>query len=242
MFQPAFDPSFQFVMSIVEVIFWILPFVVIGYFVVKWATKDLRAAIIRFVTLLIPVYVVGIFVILANPLPAYVPYLVIPISPLVLYFDPPLLWDVQFQLAIDQGNVIGVAFSAIMITFITFWFAYLIWSSHSMRASLTMKKSAVDDARPSRKRRLDGVKVFLLSLVASMSIVLILGLGMTHFLSWIFLFLFLLMFNPIGMTIITILLVAIFAFIAYKIIKHKKSTKLRCEWVDGIEVCTEVRE
>jgi len=242
----ALDPTVSMVMNIVQIIFWMLPFIIIGYFVLRWATRGLRETIIRFVTLLLPIYIVGIFVVLANPITDYIPYLFIDISPYILYFDPPLLWDIQFQMAIDQGNFIGIVFSTLVILFIILWFTFLIWSSKSMRGTFNKKSKKKNGNDPllslnnpnSKKTR---IKFAPIAFLIALSIVLLLGLGLPHFNYYIFMGLWLFLTHPIGIITIIVTIITITVIIIFKIIKKKRETFISCEWIDGVEICTERR-
>ncbi len=210
-------------------IFVLLPVIVIGFFVLKYVLKKIFPGLTVVFYFLIPTYLISIILVLVIGVDKLNYYALVDFSIFIYFLCPPLVWDTLFGKGIAEEDVLLVTTTTFFIVCLPLWVV----------------------TRSSTGTRLkEGEKRFTLRrLFAAWIIVTIMGFGMPHFYSFIFIFLLEHSFLGISFLIWTAIFVAIIIVIRIAVGKlKKKNTQMmpkkklvECELINGELICPEDR-
>lgn len=203
---------------------WILSIIaiaILGFFLLRWVLKKSFPRTRKIFYFLVPTYIIGAILTTTLGNDKLNEYAVFEFSSTVFYLCPPLVWDAIFAMGIEEGKLSLVLLALFFIIFMPIWVA--------------IKTSAGVDNGEDGKKKLGFIK----RLISAWVIVTIMGVGMTNFYTYIFLFIINTVFLGISL-IFWIAIAAALIILIYMLVRRwrrEHNPENGCQLIDGEWVC-----
>jgi len=205
--------------------FVVIIIVVLVGILMKWGLKKIFPSLVSLFYTLIPTYIINAIVVIALKGEVLNQYAVLKFPYFGYFISPPLVWDSLFGMGLAESRIEILILSSFFIAFLPPWLAW--------RTTLGLSEEGTKN------------HLFIKRLLCAVMVILVLGLGLPNFTTYILFILVDIKFLGMNLLFWIIIAIGIFLtvfFLVRKFKRRKMKNETECELINGEWVCDVEKE